>query len=235
MHPVVRIFNLIIFILLLSRANAGQLLLALILLLPVFFQHTVKMRNAVNMLYRMRWFFVSIFVLYVWMNPTGQFSFELGLSFWVSQLPSIYMGLERIFSLMLVILAVTYVISSLSQAQLLGAIYWLATPFVFIGLNREKLALRMVLTFNAAQLLLSEKKQRQAKSAAAAQPLKSRLMSWLSHTANIYHHMVERAETQACKEYTFEKLASPKYAEWLWPILLILLFQVSGWFYESIG
>ncbi|MCW9024989.1 MAG: hypothetical protein OQK73_09950 [Gammaproteobacteria bacterium] len=220
MHPVIRIINLLVFILCLSRAHAGQLLLGFLILLPHYFQRPTDVRLAMKMVSRMRWFFLSILILYVWMAPAGQVP-EISLQ---THIPALLMGLERVGALLLIIFAVTYIISSLSREQLLGAIYWLAAPLKLFKLKRETLALRMVLSLEAVQQLLSEKKNSSTRIEAKSSALQ-KIKTWLTNTADVYHRLVQHADNQSCKEYTFTQLPLPKLYEWSFPLLLLILFQ----------
>ena len=227
-HPVIRIICFLVFVACLSRANAGQLLLGLGLLFSVYFYSPVEfLPRAVAMLSRLRWFFLSILVLYFWMTPdTSQLTHSVYL---FGSIPSgIIAGLGRISSLVLIVLAVSYLLASLNQNQLIAAIYWLAAPFVYAGLEREKMVLRLTMGMEAAGKLArmpARVKDENDLRMRAGKNLYQRISRSLQY---YYQYVLSCAEKDMGREYTFDCLTPPLFWQWVLPPGLYLLFLLAG-------
>ena len=227
MHPGIRIVTFLVFTACLSRATAGQLLLASALLVfPYIRSGTSLLSRALGMFRRLRWFFLSIVVLYLWMAPPDSPSFLLP-----DFLPAgIGPALERILSLVLIVLAVNYLLASLPQAQLIAAIYWLAAPLKYPGLLRERLALRLVMTIEAVGKLAQVSRPRPTSGTQPESGWRFYQRSYrrLIHTLQFYYrHAQEQAASAAGQEYRFDCLDSPPLWQWGSPLLLYGLFLLA--------
>jgi len=150
MHPAIRIICFLVFVACLSRANAGQLFSGLALFSLLYFYSPIDfLPRAFAMLLRLRWFFLSILVLYIWMTPDTSLLNDSSSVFSFIP-PGIASGLGRVFSLVLIVLAVSYLLASLKQEQLIAAIYWLVAPLAYVGLERDKMVLRLAMGMEAA-------------------------------------------------------------------------------------
>ncbi len=227
-HPVIRIICFLVFVACLSRANAGQLLLGLGLFLGVYFYSPVEfLPRAFAMLLRLRWFFLSILVLYFWMTPDS-FQLNTTLHFFASIPPGILAGLERISSLVLIVLAVSYLLASLNQSQLIAAIFWLAAPLVYVGLEREKMVLRLAMGLEAVGKLAkmpTRVKDENEKPVRRGKNIYKRISESLQY---YYRYVLGCAEKDMGKEYTFDCLTPPLYWQWVFPPGLYFLFLLSG-------
>jgi len=225
MHPVIRIICFLVFVICLSRANAGQLFLGLALLFLLYLYSPVDfLSRARVMLLRLRWFFLSILVLYFWMTPdsVGLTTSPALFSFIP---PGIIAGLERIFSLVLVVAGVSYLLASLQQEQLIAAIYWLATPFSFTGLRRETLALRLVMGLNAVNELATSPRFEDDNNNGQSKSLYYRISSSMKY---YYHYTLSCAEQDSQREYSFDCLLPPALWQWSFPVGLYVLFLLAG-------
>ncbi len=176
------------------------------------------------MLLRLRWFFLSILVLYFWMTPDNALLTDSSalLSFIP---PGIITGLERIFSLVLVVVGVSYLLASLHQEQLIAAIYWLATPFSFTGLGREKLALRLVMGIDAVNKLATSPRFKDENGRGSGKSLYYRVTRSLQY---YYQYALSCAEQDSDKEYSFDCLLPPALWQWCFPVGLYILFLLAG-------
>ncbi|HEB86720.1 MAG TPA: hypothetical protein ENI68_06880 [Gammaproteobacteria bacterium] len=228
LHPVIRIICFLVFVACLSRANAGQLLSGLGLLFGLYFYSPVDfLPRAYTMLLRLRWFFLSILVLYFWMAPDAS---QLNPpAYLFASLPSgMVAGLDRIFPLVLIVLAVNYLLASLNQNQLIAAIYWLTAPFAYAGLEREKMVLRLAMGLEAVGKLakmparIKDKNESQVR---AGKNLYQRITGSLQY---YYQYVLGCAEKDVGREYTFDCLTPPLFWQWTFPLGLYLLFLLVG-------
>jgi len=228
MHPGIRIICFLVFVACLSRASAGQLFLGLSLLFLLYLYAPVDfLSRAFIMLSRLRWFFLSMLVLYFWMTPENSQFNSLGYLF--SFIPSgIVLGMSRIFSLVLVVLAVSYLLANLEREQLIAAIYWLVMPLAFVGLQRKTLALRLMMGMRAVEQLASAPRFKTEKTE------RKNLYHKISDSLEYYYqYTLSCAEENSYEEYTFDCLPSPAIWQWGAPIGLGVLFLLASVLDES--
>jgi len=217
MHPVIRIICFLVFVTCLSRANAGQLFSGLALFSLLYLYSPIDfLQRAFAMLLRLRWFFLSILVLYVWMTPDTS-SLLSDSSSVFSFIPSgIASGLGRIFSLVLIVLAVSYLLASLEQNQLIAAIYWLAAMVLRLAMGMEavgKLA-------KTARL-----KDGNENRLEAGKNFYHRITSSMQY---YYEYVLGCAKEDTGREYTFDCLNPPAFWQWGFPLGLYFLFLLAG-------
>ncbi len=109
-------------------------------------------RSALQMLKRLRWFFLSLIILYFWATP-GEPLWPVGdgllAPWWMPTREGLAGGAVRIAALCAIILAVSALLNTLSRTELLQAIHGLLRPFRHLGLSTTTVALRIVLVFEA--------------------------------------------------------------------------------------
>lgn len=235
MHPVIRIICFLVFVVCLSRANAGQLFLATGLLFLLHFYSPVDfLQPAFPMLVRLRWFFLSILVLYIWMTPDTSLFTDSSTA--LLSIPSgMASGLGRIFSLLLIVFAISYLLSSLEQSQLVAAIYWLVTPLVYVGLEREKMVLRLAMGMEAAGKLMKTPRVKAENEDSPGggkifyssfyRQFYQRVIGSLQH---YYQYVLRCAEEDAGREVSFDCLNPPRLWQWGFPLGLYILFVLAG-------
>ena len=152
-HPAVRIVTLCVLVAFLSTGQISELVVGGIIVSVAAIMSAMQIHPVVTMLRRLRWFFISILIMFSWFTPGDPLSW---LQFMGSLAPStegILLGLQRIAALVLIVLAVGVLLQSTSRDQLLGAIYWLARPFGVFGLSRELLAVRTTLVLERVDIM----------------------------------------------------------------------------------
>jgi energy-coupling factor transport system permease protein len=168
------------------------------------------------MVLRMRWFFLSLLVVYGWLAPdplSGDFKYWA----WPST-AGLLAGGKQVFGLVLIILAVNLLLVHSRREELLQAIYWLAGPLAWLGLSRSRLALRLVLVLDrvagvreqAGQVLLEQgtwSRQRWTVIADVA--------------ARVFRQALDGAEAMADEDIVFQPLQAPPWYQWLIPVIVI--------------
>jgi len=164
-HPVIRLASLIAFATSVSLGQAGDVALAVFILFCLYlFLGFSYLSGVSTLLRRMKWFFISITVLYLWFTP-GEAIFSTGpaWSTWWPTIEGLQHALHRVTALIVIIAAVSLLLKTTSRTQLLTAIYSLAYPFQYLGLSRERLAIRMTLVLglvDESSLLMKDVRER---------------------------------------------------------------------------
>lgn len=167
LHPVIRLLFTVLIATAVTRGSAVDLVLAAgILVVPYGYRPAQLFPPAVLMLKRLRWFFLSLLVLFLWFTP-GTPLFDLGIpQRWIPTREGLIFGAERTLALVLVVLAVNYLLRTTSRENLLLAIYVLTKPLSWSGSDlRQRFAVRMALvleTVGRAQSMLSDVRQQQS-------------------------------------------------------------------------
>jgi len=158
MNPVIRILIFLVFGGFVAFGSGYELLIGFVFIVVLSVQNQfVFMPLCLKMLSRMRWFFLSILVLYLWFTPgsnSATSSFAL-----IPSLDGLHQGLLRISSLVLIVVAVNYFIAPIARDKMVGAILWLLKPLHWMRFDNQRLAVRVALTFSLvakAQQLLAD-------------------------------------------------------------------------------
>lgn len=125
--------------------------LAVILVLFAFKAHSKRL---LTLLRRTRWVMISLLVIYTFMTP--------GTALWtLPYMPDptregLLDGLMQLSRLICVLAALSILLTSLSQSRLISGLYVFAYPLRYIGLSRERIAVRLGLTLQYAERAMEE-------------------------------------------------------------------------------
>lgn len=217
-HPVVRIISFLIFSLFLALGDLSQIVAAAALLSMLYFQAGFTcLINAGVMLRRMRWFFLSIIVIYAWLTP-GQPLWPMlsSIPWWMPTIDGVVMGGHRLLALVMMVLAVQWLLLVTSRAQLVSALYWLTLPLVITGFSRERFAVRVALvlgTLERVQDCVSER----IKQAALK---RGDLRGYAAVTAMLVSDVVRQGEQEGRQDIEIDVEGAPALWQWLWPLAL---------------
>ena len=92
---------------------------------------------------RLRWFYLSIAVLYLWFTPGAALAPALGA--WSPSLEGLAQGSGRVAVLVLLLAAVRLLFHISRRDELVAAIAWWSRPLIRLGLDPNRLGLRLVL------------------------------------------------------------------------------------------
>lgn len=225
LHPVIRIFCLLVFALLVTHVSLWHMLAPLLVLVYVYFRYldAAAMRKALAMLYRMRWFFLSLLFVYGWLSPdplTGQVS----VWGWPSQ-AGLYAGCRQLAALALIMLSVNLLLVSSRRQELVRAIHWLARPLACFGLSRERLAVRLVLVLDNAVNMRERlgREIRNHRNDTDSSSGRWRLSSLTRLTASIIDRTLSRLDEALEQELVFSPLSPPPWYQWVLPGVIIPL------------
>lgn len=221
LHPAARILSLALLTILLARLQWPGLLLAAGPLVWLLSIHPELVKTVLKLLSRLRWFFLSILILYVWFSPgyptlhpdSGISVINTGLM----------MGLERILALMIVVGYSGLLIHLSSKAEIITGIYVLLSPLKMLGIDSGKLAVRLGLVLDYVPRF--EAMQQSANGHSTAAPQKS---SWIDKSAQLFNAALNppAAEKQETEIIELPDIPNASILDILLPVLLAALIIV---------
>lgn len=224
MHPLIRLICFMIFAAFISLGE-GTVLVAGIVLLVIIGCLTREKPSAKLwiMLKRMRIFYLSILLVYLWFTP-GEI-IVTGFTSWSPTYEGLYLALERILALCLLVVAVEALLRLTPREQMLSGLYYLATPLVIVGINRNQFIVRVMLTLD----LVTAEKYSSLKHATLKSEGRKLSGGYNAYFSDITQKLADKiTDTLNMKiqhaPMIFELQAPPHGAQWLWPVAVFLLF-----------
>lgn len=152
LHPAVQIYIWCL-LTLAAQMLGGQLLL---LLAGATILASLRMCGAMFLflLRRTRWILLSVSIIYMYTSPGEALWPQLGVVSPVVE--GIWDGLSQLLRLATVLAGLSILLTSLSQSQLIAGLYTLSRPLVFLGLPRERVAVRLALTLRYAERAMQD-------------------------------------------------------------------------------
>lgn len=221
MHPVIRILCLIIAAAFLARASWREVAvlggLVALLMLSLRFRHW---RALLAVLRRLRFFFLSIAIVYGWFTP--------GEPVWpaLSGLSPSWQGLEegllRVAALVVLVGAVRLMLEAADRPAFIAGLRWWARPLRPLGVDPERLALRLVLTLEAVPRL---------REVVAAQRLQQQGLTPIrrigAFAGGVFSETLAAAERAELPVVAVPALPAPAPLQWLAPLALAAVLWVA--------
>ena len=201
-------------------------------MLPFYFVIPSLWQSAFSMISRLKLFFLSILLVYLFMSPaTWSELSDMNILLQVTT-----PGLFRIAVLMVIIFAVNLYLKTTSKEDILASLIWLFKPLNYLNITIDRFALRAVMTLEYIEHLnhkLTEYKQRklQQKKLKASTEISLReklqirkqfFLNLVSQSAIILQDVLNEAENTSGKQYTIDCLQSPSFTQFIIPILLFI-------------
>lgn len=224
-HPVFRVICFVIFSLFVAMGSPTQLVLAALGVI-VIYSTTVNCNvpGFLQMLRRMRWFLLSILLVYAWLTPGQPLFGGAALSAWQPSVEGLQQGGQRLLALVLIVAAVHWLLLVTLREQLLAALYWLAAPLQLLGLSRERFAVRL-------GLVLARVADVQAQVAMQVEKTdidKGDIKAYAVVAADLVAGVVRRAESSPCDVIEIDVADQPPFWQWCWPLLLMAIMLLAG-------
>lgn len=156
MHPFVKILTFTFMVLLMNFIH-GKLLFCLCLLV-VCLAMLLEFKYFIVVIKRMRLFFVSIFIIYAFATP-GEYLEFFSTNF-ILTYEGLGLGFVQIEKLVISLAALSLLLSTNSKEELMVGLYMLLSPLKFLGINADRFAARLLLTFEYVEVLASAKTNR---------------------------------------------------------------------------
>lgn len=241
MHPVIRIVSFLILAGFVAFGGLYELALGFVIVLSVvLFKRLQSIELTMRILRRMRWLFLSILIVYLWFTP-GE-PIIPSTADYIPTVEGLKTGLLRVFSLVLIIFAVNYFISTIARNRLVEAIVWLLYPLNWIGIDSSQLALRIALTLEliprVQQIVLDLKQhhldanKEQLRQSGVSTSLVFSRITMVSYLLELlFERIVDEALKMPSEKIEVGTMQSPPIVQWSVPVLLSGLF----WGLQSLG
>jgi energy-coupling factor transporter transmembrane protein EcfT len=155
MHPATRVLIAIVTIAFMVSGGLYTLCAGVLLSLVLHWRAGLGLdARFLNMVLRMRWFFLSIMVLYMWLTPGMPLWPALGM--YSPHQPGVFEGLSRCAVLIAILSLVHWLTSTTTRDQLVQGIYWLMRPARRMRFRPETLAVRLALVLEIVPVLQQE-------------------------------------------------------------------------------
>ncbi len=240
MHPAIKIVSLVIVSIFLTQGGWSVILITGVLLLPFYVARLNLWSPAIKMLLRLKWFFISIFLIYYLYTPQIHL---VDQSFYISRIAQFLPGLFRISVLIFILFAVNLFIQTTTKDEILAALLWLFIPLKLFNIKTERIALRAVLTLEYIEALsqrlsdykksslveneLQDFSQRAKSYRNTVQRKKTAFLQLLKHSGIILREILKEADSTAGKSYTIDCLESPRLVQYIFPLALYLIYHFS--------
>jgi len=163
---------------------------------------------------RLRWLFISLFILYLWFHGT-HFT-------WIPSQIGLFTAIEKIFVLMLMVFTAHILLIATPVHDLIAAVYWWFKPFNRFGFKAQTVAVRLALTLetlNDVHVLY----QQQPKLNTRQNPI-ARISQYATL---LFQSVVEHAEQAPLSQLAVPQLSAISIWQWMYPFSLILIMVVS--------
>ena len=150
LHPAVQIVTWCVLVAYMQRLSFLPLsLLAGVLLLAGVCLAGKKLRQ---LLRRTRWIMLSLLVIYAYATP-GEPLLEV-LGAWSPVREGLVDGTTQLLRLLAALASLAILLDSLHRLQLISGLYSLFAPLEFLGVSRERCAIRLALTLHYAEVAM---------------------------------------------------------------------------------
>ena len=224
-HPVIRIASFVVLTAFLALGAPLSILIgaAVITLLYVRFDGGAW-EKAWRMLRRMRWLFLSIAVIYLWLTPgapliPGADSYAQ----WLPTVDGLWQGGLRIIALALMVAAASLLLHVTAREQMLAALRWLLAPLGMLGVPHERFAVRAALTLEAVTQV-----QGQVRGALAVVPATASPVTRIGALAGVmFGIVIQEAEQASCTAIEIPALRPPPLWQWGIPLCLCAVLAAA--------
>ncbi len=238
MHAVIKIVCFLVFGTAMVMGAKPVLLAGFILVASLYLSELVRgvptqLHNALKMIKRLRWLFLSILVVYLFFTPGILLVPDV---LWGPTQEGLTQGLLRIAVLVLIVAAVNILIGSTEQAEFLSAVSWCLQPLSWLGLSHERLAVRISLTLAAVGVLRTtcqHETRSETSEVVVTQPAESlsskspspepKLMAIAKTAHHLFAKVIVDAEHASLQSITLPEQSRPPLVQWAIPVLLVIL------------
>lgn len=151
-HPATMILLWILLALALQSLHATVLLFFGIFLAAIAVK--ISAARLLALLRRTRWIMLSLLLIYCYVTPGDALWAQLGRFSPTQQ--GLADGLLQLCRLVCALSGLSIVLGLLSQQQLIGGLYVLTYPLCYLGLSRERFAVRLALTLHYAESAMAD-------------------------------------------------------------------------------
>lgn len=227
MHPLIRVLCFLVFSACLAFGGVVELLCGIALLAGAYLSTSRRLfKPGTAMIYRIRWFLLSLLVVYGWFTPGQPLAGAEGswLAALVPTQQGLQAGLVRMAVLVAIVAGANLLLGTTSREQLLCAVYGLARPLALLGVSRERLAVRTLLVIEALDPVRRIVTGRLT-GAEGAQPS---LRTAGRFASDVMLEVMRHAEQATQETVQLPRLEAPAPLQWVYPMLLWGLFFAAA-------
>lgn len=226
LHPIIRLACFVLLLLGLARLTQPLLLFAIPVLLWLFHKIPGTFSSMRPLLKRLRWLFLTLFVLNLWFHSPDWT--------WLPTESAIWLATERFIALLSIVMAAHLLITVTSTPDIIAALQWWFTPLKKLGFHTEKLTLRLALvldTVDQVQHLYVSNPKVQSNPRVQGVALSSdrdKARLWTpealsNKVAHLFSQVIDSAETAPLRTLDIPELPSPTWWQWSYPLLMLTL------------
>ena len=223
LYPTIRVVSLCVFAACCAYAALPALIAAGACVALIYYRTASDWRRALGMVLRLRWLFLIILVVYVWMTPLP----EPGALWWQPSSTGFAEGALRVIALVLVVMAVNLLIQTTSRAQLIDAIYQIVTPLSIFGVERDRVAVRVALTLK----YVTHMQELVTRCCQDVKWKKPNVKQFGEIAAQIYRSVLFEAEQIETETVRVECFGRPPLVQWVLPLAIFIGFSLIAMYY----
>ena len=121
-----------------------------------FYDLWLDLENFIRAIKRMKWLFLSIFIIYAFGTP-GEYVQELPINI-APTIEGCVLGLLQITRLLIAVTTLSILFSTSTKAQLMSGLYILLLPLNLLGFNTNRFTARLLLTLDYVEELAVKEK-----------------------------------------------------------------------------
>lgn len=212
LHPIIRLACFILLVAGLAVTSKTMFIVALPLFIWLFKTHST-VSSVLPLLKRLRWLFLSLFILNLWFNST---TFT-----WLPNLAGLLLALERVTVLIILVFAAHLLITTTPTHYIISALQWWFKPLNKIGISTERLVVRIALVLDTVRTV--QNLYTDTPPAATKNPIK--IIS--DRVAGLFTQVLTRAETTPLRKLEISKLPKPPISQWGYPLLILILILIG--------
>lgn len=220
MHPLIRVVCLLLAAGFVATAKVPVLLFSLVAIASIYLLVAVPISACAKALRRMRWFFLSILLVYFWFTPGHALAPALADNLWIPTIEGVEQGLLRVLSLATIIAAVTALLETTTRDALFSAIYRLLESGRWLGWSPQRFAVRVTLTLEylaPVQDVVAGVKGRMPSGGT----LKARLQAMVAAVATVFAGVYDNAQRVEPAPIMLHQPAPVPLWQWLYPAVLV--------------
>jgi len=218
-HPASRILSLALLTIWLADLDWVGLLVVLLPLAWLLHRHPVHGSAVTRTAWRLRWFFLSILVVYLWFTPGVPLLSPLGG--WSPTVEGLQLGGQRVLGLLTVIGYSVFLLRLTARDELIAGLDQLLAPLSRVGFDADRLALRLGLVLDLVPRL--EATQRRQLQGAGRDGLIVRA------AAAFRQAETGEFDPRPTTRVSLPELSRWRLVDWLVPTALLLVILAGRW------
>lgn len=183
---------------------------------PLFFwlfKVHCSFRSVIPLLKRLRWLFLSLFILNLWFYSA---TFSI-----LPNIEGLFLALEKVAVLIVIVLAAHLLLQTTSLSEIITTVQWFLRPLNQVGIQTEKLAVRMALVLDIVKEVQNF----------YAFPLTTTSQNPIEKISDklvgLLNQVLIHAEMVPLQTLEIPPLQSPPWWQWSYPGLMIVLIGLG--------